>query len=68
MPLISCFTALTIWEESAGETVKMQLDNKNLDFCFENSLVKVVANRNYPEVELAGLTVGPFEEGNEYEL
>jgi hypothetical protein len=52
----------------SGETVKMQLDNKNLDFCFENSLVKVVANRNYPEVELAGLTVGPFEEGTEYEL
>jgi hypothetical protein len=46
----------------------MQLDNKNLDFCFENSLVKVVANRNYPEIELAGLTVGPLEEGNEYEL
>ncbi|MCW4046499.1 MAG: hypothetical protein NWE99_02915 [Candidatus Bathyarchaeota archaeon] len=46
----------------------MELDNKNLDFCFENSLVKVIANRNYPEIKLAGLTVGPFEEGNEYEI
>jgi hypothetical protein len=27
-----------------------------------------VANRNYPEIKLAGLTVGPFEEGNEYEV
>ncbi len=41
---------------------------KNLDFCFENSLVKIIADRNYPEIKLAGLTVGPFEEGNEYEV
>jgi hypothetical protein len=41
---------------------------KHLDFRFENSLVKAVANRNYPETKLAGLTVGPFEEGNEYEI
>jgi len=26
-----------------------------------------VANRNCPEIKLAGLTVGPFDEGNEYE-
>lgn len=39
-----------------------------LDFCFENSLVKIVANKNCPEIKLAGLTVGPFDEGNEYEL
>jgi hypothetical protein len=44
------------------------LQLKHLDFRFENSLVKVVANRNTPETKLAGLTVGPFEEGNEYEL
>ncbi|MCS7123970.1 MAG: hypothetical protein NZ932_00925 [Candidatus Bathyarchaeota archaeon] len=35
---------------------------------FENSPVKVIANRNCPEIKLAGLTVGPFEEGNEYEV
>jgi len=40
----------------------------NMDFTFENSLVKVVANRNCPEIKLAGLNVGPFEEGNEYEV
>jgi hypothetical protein len=44
------------------------LQLKHLDFRFENSLVKVVANRNTPEIKLAGLTVGPFEEGNEYEI
>ena len=40
---------------------------KNLDFGFENSLAKIVANRNCQEIKLAGLNVGPFEEGNEYE-
>ncbi len=39
-----------------------------LDFCYENSLVKIIANRNCPEIRLAGLTVGPFDEGNEYEI
>jgi hypothetical protein len=39
-----------------------------LDFRYENSLVKIVANRNCPEIKLAGLTVGPFDEGNEYEV
>lgn len=41
---------------------------KALDFMFENTPVKVVANRNCPEIKLAGLIVGPFEEGNEYEV
>ena len=40
----------------------------NLDFEFENTNVRVTANRNFPETKLAGLTVGPFEEGNEYEI
>jgi len=40
----------------------------NLDFSFENSLAKIIANRNSPEIKLAGLNVGPFEEGNEYEV
>jgi hypothetical protein len=39
-----------------------------LDFCFENSLVKIIANRNCPEIKLAGLKVGPFDEGNDYEV
>jgi hypothetical protein len=39
-----------------------------LDFCYENSMVKIIANRNCPEIKLAGLSVGPFDEGNEYEV
>ncbi|MCW4000432.1 MAG: hypothetical protein NWE93_09345 [Candidatus Bathyarchaeota archaeon] len=31
-------------------------------------MVKIVANRNVPEIKLAGLTVGPFDEGNDYEI
>lgn len=41
---------------------------KVLDFIFENSNVKVIANRNCQEIKLGGLTVGPLEEGNEYEM
>ena len=39
-----------------------------LDFCYENSLTAVVANRNFAEMKLAGLNVGPFDEGNEYQI
>jgi DNA replication factor GINS len=46
----------------------LPLKLENLDFRFENSRVKVIANRNYPEMKLAGLNVGPFQEGNEYEV
>ncbi|HII85371.1 TPA: DNA replication complex GINS family protein [Candidatus Bathyarchaeota archaeon] len=46
----------------------MSLTIKDLDFRFENSLAKIVANRNQAEIKLAGLAVGPFEEGNEYEI
>jgi hypothetical protein len=51
-----------------GRKKEMPMKIKNLDFCFENLLVKIVANRNYPEIQLAGLSAGPFEEGNEYEI
>jgi hypothetical protein len=30
--------------------------------------VKIVANRNSPEIELPGMKVGPFTEGKEYEV
>ncbi len=46
----------------------MQMEIEKLDFCFENLLVTVNADRNYPEIQLAGLSVGPFEEGNDYEM
>jgi hypothetical protein len=39
-----------------------------LDFFYENSLITVVANRNFAEMKLAGLNVGPFGEGNEYQV
>jgi len=48
------------------KTVSMKI--RNLDFSFEHSPVKIIANRNCPEIKLAGLNVGPFEEGNEYEV
>jgi hypothetical protein len=72
--LKTCFTVSVQTHSSSycsvvrtrGESLPLQI--KDLDFRFENSLVKAVANRNYPETELAGLTVGPFEEGNEYEI
>jgi hypothetical protein len=35
---------------------------------FENKLVKVIANRNEPEIQLAGFKAGPFTEGREYEI
>ena len=41
---------------------------EDLDFIFENEKVKVIANRNHPEIKLAGLTIGPFEEAKEYEI
>ena len=46
----------------------MPLKLENLDFRFVNSRVKVIANRNYPEVKLAGISIGPFQEGNEYDV
>jgi hypothetical protein len=39
----------------------------NIDFSFEHSPIKIIVNRNCPEIKLAGLNIGPFEEGNEYE-
>ncbi len=41
---------------------------KDADFMFKNAPVKIVINRNSPEIELAGLKVGPFQEGREYEV
>jgi predicted DNA-binding antitoxin AbrB/MazE fold protein len=41
---------------------------KDADFTFENAPVKIVANKNSPEIELPGVKVGPFREGKEYEV
>lgn len=37
------------------------------DFMYQNAPVKIIANRNSPEIKLVGFTVGPFEEGVYYE-
>jgi len=41
---------------------------RDADYLFENKPTRVMAMRNSPKIELAGFTVGPFEEGKEYEL
>ena len=41
---------------------------RDADFIFKNTLVRIMINRNCPEIELAGLKVGPFQEGKEYEV
>jgi hypothetical protein len=41
---------------------------EDADFEFENSPVQVIASRNCPVIELAGLKVGPFEEGSKHEV
>jgi len=38
------------------------------DFMFENSLVAVIAVKNVPKIDLVGFSIGPFEEGHEYEV
>ncbi len=47
---------------------KLRATVKDMDFNFENSLVRITANRSSPEIMLAGLSMGPFEEGNDYEV
>ncbi|HDJ05130.1 MAG TPA: hypothetical protein ENF85_03940, partial [Candidatus Bathyarchaeota archaeon] len=44
------------------------LNIRDADFMFENRIVRVAADRDSPEIELAGFKVGPFEKGKEYEL
>jgi hypothetical protein len=41
---------------------------KDVDFMFENKPVKIIINRNYPEIQLVGVKVGPFDEGKECEV
>ncbi len=56
---------LTVMKEGRkGLSLKL----RNSDFRFENTPVKVIANRNHPEIKLAGITIGPLQEGNEIEL
>ncbi len=41
---------------------------KTADFVFDNTPLRVIALRSCPKIEIAGLTLGPFEEGDEYEI
>lgn len=41
---------------------------KDADFVYENIAVKIVANRDSPKIDLPGTIVGPFKEGQEYEV
>jgi predicted DNA-binding antitoxin AbrB/MazE fold protein len=41
---------------------------RDADLTFENAPVKIVANRDCPEIDLPGVKVGPFKEGKEYEV
>jgi len=41
---------------------------RDADFVFENMPVKIVANRNSPQIDLPGVKVGPFQAGKEYEV
>ena len=47
---------------------KVSRSIKDADFIFENTLVKIVANHDCPEIDLLGLRIGPFEEGKEYQV
>jgi hypothetical protein len=49
-------------------TQKTYISIKDLDFIFENSPVSIIVNRSCPEIELAGIKVGPLEEGREYDV
>lgn len=47
---------------------KPPLTVEDLDFNFENTLVKMIANRSSPEMKVAGETIGPLEEGKEFQV
>jgi hypothetical protein len=56
-------------KKKEGENMPRTVASKisSLDFDFQHQPTKIVANRNCQEIKLAGVNVGPFEEGNEYE-
>jgi hypothetical protein len=49
-------------------STKPSMSIRDADFEFENTPVRIAVNRNCPEIELAGLKIGPLEEGKEYEV
>ena len=49
-------------------TAKPSTVIKDADFMFENAPTKIAINRSCPKIKLAGLEIGPFEEGKEYDV
>jgi hypothetical protein len=41
---------------------------RDADFVFQNTPIKIVANRDSPEIDFPGMKVGPFKQGKEYEV
>lgn len=41
---------------------------QDTDLNFEHKPVRTLINRNQPEIQLAGLKIGPYEEGKEYDI
>ena len=41
---------------------------EDVDFDFENTAVRMIANRSYPETKIVGTSVGPLQEGREFEV
>ncbi len=65
---INAFFFKGILEGGKELSTHQHVSVEDADFMFENKLVKVIANRNEGKIVLAGLEVGPFEEGREYEI
>ncbi|MDH5449671.1 MAG: hypothetical protein OEX77_02055 [Candidatus Bathyarchaeota archaeon] len=40
----------------------------DMECIYENTPVRIMVNRKCPEIQLPGLTIGPLEEGKEYEV
>ena len=49
-------------------TINIRQVIEDADFVFENTPIRIIANRNCPKIELVGLNIGELEEGNEYRL
>jgi len=41
---------------------------QTIDFIYENTPTKITINRPCPQIQLAGLTIGPYEEGTEHQV
>jgi hypothetical protein len=49
-------------------TESLNLSIEDIDFDFENTTVRIVAVRKLHKITIAGVAVGPLEEGKEFEI